>query len=52
MQVISKNKLKKTEERITDFRQTMTEIIGIKNGKLPKDYNEDFVPVNLINAQK
>jgi len=50
--VIAKNKLKKTEERVTDFRETMTEIIGIKNGKIPYDYQEEFVPVNLMNAQK
>ena len=50
--VIAKNKLKKTEERVTDFRETMTEIIGIKNCKIPYDYQEEFVPVNLMNAQK
>jgi hypothetical protein len=30
----------------------MSEIIGIKNGKIPYDYQEEFMPVNLMNAQK
>ena len=50
MNVIANNKLKKTEERVTDFRQTMNEIIGLKNGKIPLDYVDEYVPVHLMNA--
>ena len=39
--IIMKHKLKMTQERLYDFRKTMHEIVGVKNGILPSDANED-----------
>lgn len=32
-QIIKKHRLKLTKDRITDFRQTMKDIVDLKNGK-------------------
>jgi hypothetical protein len=37
MSIIDKYNLKKTSERISDFRSTMREIVGIKNGLILMD---------------
>ena len=36
--MIIKNNLRVTSERTSDFRQTMDEIVGMKNGVLPIDF--------------
>ena len=37
MRVIDTNKLRKTNERLIDFRSTLKEIIDMKNGIKPSD---------------
>lgn len=36
--IIERNKLRLTTDRIHDFRKTMDEIVGLKNGLKPSDY--------------
>jgi len=33
-----------TNERVEDFRATLTEIVDIKNGNMPKDFYPDQLP--------
>ena len=37
MEIIEKNKLKMTDDRIADFRQTLSEMVAVKNGVIPPD---------------
>ena len=32
--------MKLTSERVGDFRSTLKEIVNLKNGNVPKDFNE------------
>lgn len=41
---MQKHNIKLTNDRITDFRVTMQEIVDLKNGIIPFDYiDEDFL---------
>ena len=42
MEIIEKNKLKMTDDRIADFRQTISEMVAVKNGVIPPDSQNIF----------
>lgn len=39
--IIKQHQLRLTNERVEDFRSTLFEIVDIKNGKQPIDFNPD-----------
>ena len=42
LEIIEKNKLKMTDDRIADFRQTLSEMVAVKNGVIPSDSQNIF----------
>ena len=38
--VMTKNHLRLTADRLVDFRQTLKEIVDVKNGKFPTDFED------------
>ena len=38
--VMTKNHLRLTADRLVDFRQTIKEIVDVKNGKFPTDFED------------
>jgi len=43
---MQKHNLKINEERLDNFRLTMDEIVGVKNGIIPEDHDaSDFVKI-------
>ena len=37
LSIIDKNSLRMTDDRIADFRKTLSELVGVKNGIVPPD---------------
>lgn len=46
--IIKKYNLKMTEDRVQNFRKTLTEIVGVQNGIIPEDSKD----LNSLNEKK